>query len=195
MENLKIKNSQIPYYSLSKENSMIIRKMTSTDKAQLLDAIIDFIYDGKETEFENSLMDGIFEATISSTDRLAKSYFSRAESGRTSAKKRVENKANTSDLSVYTPTDEKDIITIENNAINSPETPNNDELTEEQQKKVEDIYNSYSFQTRVLSQIGVKDREDIESDFINIMKHHNVYDYYSPIYKELERRFLNLFNN
>lgn len=105
------------------------------------------------------------------------------------------NKAKTKDLSISNDTNDKSITPIVNNAINSPETPNNDELTEEQQKKVEDIYNSYSFQTRVLSQIGVKDREDIESDFINIMKHHNVYDYYSPIYKELERRFLNLFNN
>jgi hypothetical protein len=190
MKELKIKNSQIPYYSLSKENSMIIRKMTSTDKAQLLDAIIDFIYEGKETEFENPLMDGIFEATISSTDRLAKSYFSRAESGRTSAKKRVENKANTNDLSVYSSTDDKSIIPIGDNAIDSPETPNNDELTEEQQKKVEEIYNSYSFQTRVLDQIGKKDRENIEREFINILRGNDIYDYNDKVYLELEKTLL-----
>lgn len=180
MKELKIKNSQIPYYSLSKENSMIIRKMTSTDKAQLLDAIIDFIYEGKETEFENPLLEGIFDATISSTDRLAKSYFSRAESGRTSAKKRIENKSNTSDLSIYTSTDDKDITLIEEKVTESQKTTKNKTKSSDW---VKDNYNrlneiktnlnsSLSVQRRIAetnlndllnSQIGETYKEEIKS--------------------------------
>lgn len=89
----RIKNSNIPYTSITKETWLSLVKTLEMDQiGQIITAMYDYIYTGKEPSFNSKVMNGQWDMLIENVERMSKSYFSKADNGVASAKKRIENK-------------------------------------------------------------------------------------------------------
>lgn len=89
----RIKNSNIPYTSITKEVWLSLVKTLEEDQiGQIITAMYDYIYTGKEPSFNSKVMNGQWDMLIENLERMSKGYFSKADNGVASAKKRIENK-------------------------------------------------------------------------------------------------------
>lgn len=89
----RIKNSNIPYTSITKETWLSLVKTLEMDQiGQIITAMYDYIYTGKEPSFNSKVMNGQWDMLIENVERMSKGYFSKADNGVASAKKRIENK-------------------------------------------------------------------------------------------------------
>lgn len=89
----RIKNSNIPYTSITKETWLSLVKTLEMDQiGQIITAMYDYIYTGEEPSFNSKVMNGQWDMLIENVERMSKAYFSKADNGVASAKKRIENK-------------------------------------------------------------------------------------------------------
>lgn len=89
----RIQNSNIPYTSITKETWLSLVKTLEMDQiGQIITAMYDYIYTGKEPSFNSKVMNGQWDMLIENVERMSKGYFSKADNGVASAKKRLENK-------------------------------------------------------------------------------------------------------
>lgn len=125
----RIKNSNIPYTSITKETWLSLVKTLEMDQiGQIITAMYDYIYTGKEPSFNSKVMNGQWDMLIENVERMSKGYFSKADNGVASAKKRIENKKkNQAQLEPNNSIEPNDDFKIEENNI-----PCNVEQQEEQ---------------------------------------------------------------
>ena len=108
----KIKNSDIPFLTLSKENFFTICNSLEYDEIGIIfKAFMDYVYFGIEPTFEKKYMRGIFDGVLQTMERKAEGCFASRENG----KKGGRPKKNNTDLQPNTDFEEK--------AENSPNKP------------------------------------------------------------------------
>ena len=147
----RIKNSNIPYTSITKETWLSLVKTLEMDQiGQIITAMYDYIYTGKEPSFNSKVMNGQWDMLIETVESMSKGYFSKADNGVASAKKRIENK-------------KKNQAQPETN--NSIE-PNNDFKVEEREPAVE--YRSLP-QTKTPQKEFISDEEKYGEDVIDLI--------------------------
>ena len=79
----KIKNSNIPFVTLSKENMFTICNSLEYDEIGLIfKAFMDFVYFGIEPTFEKKYMQGIFDGVLQTMERKAEGCFASRENGK-----------------------------------------------------------------------------------------------------------------
>ena len=89
----RIKNSNIPYTSITKEVLLsLVKTLEEGQIGQIITAMYDYIYTGKEPSFNSKVMNGQWGMLIENLERMSKGYFSKADNGVASAKKRLKNK-------------------------------------------------------------------------------------------------------
>ena len=100
----KIKNSDIPFLTLSKENFFTICNSLEYDEIGIIfKAFMDYVYFGIEPTFEKKYMRGIFDGVLQTMERKAEGCFASRENG----KKGGRPKKNNTDLQPNTDFDEK----------------------------------------------------------------------------------------
>ena len=79
----KIKNSNIPFVTLSKENMFTICNSLEYEEIGLIfKAFMDFVYFGIEPTFEKKYMQGIFDGVLQTMERKAEGCFASRENGK-----------------------------------------------------------------------------------------------------------------
>ena len=79
----KIKNSNIPFVTLSKENMFTICNSLEYDEIGIIfKAFMDFVYFGIEPTFEKKYMQGIFDGVLQTMERKAEGCFASRENGK-----------------------------------------------------------------------------------------------------------------
>ena len=79
----KIKNSNIPFITVSKENMFTICNSLEYDEIGLIfKAFMDFVYFGIEPTFEKKYMQGIFDGVLQTMERKAEGCFASRENGK-----------------------------------------------------------------------------------------------------------------
>lgn len=101
----KIKNSDIPFLTISKENIFTICNSLENDEIGIIiKAFMDYVYFGIEPTFEKKHLNGIFMGVLQTMERKSKSYFSRAEHmnkvNNEKKVKKAENSPNGPDLTI-----------------------------------------------------------------------------------------------
>ena len=88
----KIKNSNIPFVTLSKENMFTICNSLEYDEIGLIfKAFMDFVYFGIEPTFEKKYMQGIFDGVLQTMERKAEGCFASRENGKKGGRKPKNN--------------------------------------------------------------------------------------------------------
>ena len=84
----RIKNADLPFINLSKENLILIYDSLEAEQAgKMLFALTDYIYKGIEPTFESKIEKGVWNNIMLLIDRKAESYFKKAEVARENGKK------------------------------------------------------------------------------------------------------------
>ena len=88
----KIKNSNIPFVTLSKENMFTICNSLEYEEIGLIfKAFMDFVYFGIEPTFEKKYMQGIFDGVLQTMERKAEGCFASRENGKKGGRKPKNN--------------------------------------------------------------------------------------------------------
>lgn len=84
----RIKNSNLPFINLSKENLRLIYDALEAEEAgKMIFALTEYIYDGIEPNFETKIEKSVWNNMILLIDRKAESYFKKATANRENGKK------------------------------------------------------------------------------------------------------------
>lgn len=88
----KIKNSNIPFVTLSKENMFTICNSLEYDEIGIIfKAFMDFVYFGIEPTFEKKYMQGIFDGVLQTMERKAEGCFASRENGKKGGRPKKSN--------------------------------------------------------------------------------------------------------
>ena len=88
----KIKNSNIPFITLSKENMFTICNSLEYDEIGIIfKAFMDFVYFGIEPTFEKKYMQGIFDGVLQTMERKAEGCFASRENGKKGGRPKKSN--------------------------------------------------------------------------------------------------------
>jgi hypothetical protein len=88
----KIKNSDIPFVTISKENMFTICNSLEYDEIGIIfKAFMDFVYFGIEPTFEKKYMRGIFDGVLQTMERKAEGCFASRENGKKGGRKPKNN--------------------------------------------------------------------------------------------------------
>lgn len=99
----RIKNADLPFINLSKENLILIYDSLEAEQAgKMLFALTDYIYKGIEPTFESKIEKGVWNNIMLLIDRKAESYFKKAEVARENGKKGGRPKTTDVDKSLTT---------------------------------------------------------------------------------------------
>ena len=84
----RIKNSNLPFINLSKENLILIYDALEAEQAgKMIFALTEYIYDGIEPNFETKIEKSVWNNILMLIDRKAESYFKKATANRENGKK------------------------------------------------------------------------------------------------------------
>lgn len=84
----RIKNSNLPFINLSKENLILIYDALEAEQAgKMIFALTEYIYDGIEPNFETKIEKSVWNNILMLIDRKAESYFKKVTANRENGKK------------------------------------------------------------------------------------------------------------
>ena len=84
----RIKNSNLPFINLSKENLRLIYDALEAEQAgKMIFALTEYVYDGIEPNFETKIEKSVWNNILMLIDRKAESYFKKATANRENGKK------------------------------------------------------------------------------------------------------------
>ena len=155
----KIKNSDIPFLTLSKENIFTICNSLENDEIGIIfKAFMDFVYLGIEPTFDKKYMRGIFDGVLQTMERKAEGCFASRENGKKGGRPKKNNtdlqpntdfeeKAEDKPNKTINPQDNTNIPQEEENAPERLKMPINEEFEntiEEPQIKEEEYMGNYT---------------------------------------------------
>lgn len=179
----KIKNSNIPFVTLSKENMFTICNSLEYDEIGIIfKAFMDFVYFGIEPTFEKKYMQGIFDGVLQTMERKAEGCFASRENGKKGGRPKKSNtelQANTDfekevEISPNKPdfySDDTEVPQEEENATEGPIQGEFDnlELKEEDMGTFIGTLNNFAVETR-----RIEHEEEMSMD--NMLKCLSVFD-------------------
>ena len=84
----RIKNSNLPFINLSKENLRLIYDALEAEQAgKMIFALTEYVYDGIEPNFETKIEKSVWNNILMLIDRKAESYFKKVTANRENGKK------------------------------------------------------------------------------------------------------------
>lgn len=84
----RIKNSNLPFINLSKENLILIYDALEAEQAgKMIFALTEYVYNGIEPNFETKIEKSVWNNILMLIDRKAESYFKKAAANRENGKK------------------------------------------------------------------------------------------------------------
>ena len=91
----RIKNSNLPFINLSKENLILIYDALEAEQAgKMIFALTEYVYNGIEPNFETKIEKSVWNNIILLIDRKAESYYKKARANRENGKKGGSQKKN-----------------------------------------------------------------------------------------------------
>ena len=163
----RIKNSNLPFINLSKENLILIYDALEAEQAgKMIFALTEYIYDGIEPNFETKIEKSVWNNIILLIDRKAESYFKKATANRENGKKGGRPKKN-NDIAPNEEYNNTIEISAQNNDFKAPTSHDNNtddtnyQNTIESAPEVKEMGNTGIFQDNEL--IGIIKNEQFEA--------------------------------
>ena len=165
----RIKNSNLPFINLSKENLRLIYDALEAEQAgKMMFALTEYVYDGIEPNFETKIEKSVWNNILMLIDRKAESYFKKATANRENGKKGGRPKKNNdiipneefdNTLTIGFPTkieerqtDTKDVVKVEIEAQNADLNDNFDNYSERLYNLIDDNIAKIRQSTDILAQ-------------------------------------------